>query len=122
MNAQQTRSKGGILVIEDDAFVQDVMKHHLTQKGYDVWVAADAAIARRMMDEHSGEVRLLIVDSRLPEQSGESIADELTARFGKCVLLVSGYPRPDGPEPYPFLQKPFTGAQLVACVEELVAL
>lgn len=122
MNVNESEGKGGILLIEDDAFVQDVVKHHLSSQGYEVWVASDAEAARRMMDEHEHDVRLLVVDSGLPVQSGESIADELKLRFGKRVLLISGYPRPGEPEDeeYPFLQKPFTGSQLVERVEELL--
>lgn len=114
----------GILLIEDDAFVQQVASHHLRNHGYEVWVASDANAARDIMDEHSDRVKLLVVDSGLPVQSGESLAEELKARFGKTrVLLISGYPRPVEPseETYPFLQKPFSGAELVERVNELMA-
>lgn len=123
MNEQEHRGKGDILLIEDDAFVQDVVNLHLTNEGYKVWVAREAESAREIMDRHGRAIRLLVIDSGLPVQSGESIAEELKTRFGKRVLLISGYPRPGEPEDeeYPFLQKPFTGAQLVKRVEELLA-
>ncbi|MDQ2985977.1 MAG: response regulator [Armatimonadota bacterium] len=114
----------GILLIEDDPFVQEVVSHHLKNQGYEVWVAADPEAARGIMDRHGDHVKLLVVDSGLPVQSGESIADELKARFEKTrVLLISGYPRPVEPseEMYPFLQKPFSGAELVERVNELMA-
>jgi DNA-binding response OmpR family regulator len=116
--------RGLILLIEDDALVQEVVCHHLRNNGYEVLVAPDAEQARSLMVEHGDHVRLLLVDSGLPIQSGESIADELKSRFGRTrVLLVSGYPRPRDPadESFPFLQKPITGAQLVAKVDELLA-
>lgn len=113
---------GGILLIEDDVFVQDVVRHHLSNQGYDVWVASDAEVARALMAEHEPDVRLLVIDSGLPVQSGESIAEELKERFAKRVLLISGYPRSveTEDEVYPFLQKPFTGAQLVERVKALM--
>jgi DNA-binding response OmpR family regulator len=122
MNDNQPRNKGGVLLIEDDAFVQDVVRLHLSRQGYEVWVAPDAETARQLMQQHEDDVRLLVVDSGLPVQSGESIAEELKSRFGKRVLLISGYPRLGDPEDeiYPFLQKPFTGAHLVERVEELL--
>ena len=115
--------QGVILLIEDDILVQDVVCHHLENRGYEVLVAPDAEQARELMQKRGSDVRLLLVDSGLPVQSGESIADELKSQFGKTrVLLVSGYPRQQDPseEAFPFLQKPFTGAQLVSKVEELL--
>jgi two-component system torCAD operon response regulator TorR len=113
-------SKGpGILLIEDDPLVQEVVQGHLRGRGYEVWIADDAETAHAMMDEHGSSVSLLIVDSGLPVQSGESLAAELKKQFGRArVLMISGYPRKD--PHYPFLQKPFSGAQLVSRVEELL--
>lgn len=109
----------GILLIEDDPLVQEVVSGHLRARGIPVWIAEDSVTARQLMEEHGSEVGLLVVDSGLPVQSGESLADELKQQFGKTrVLLISGYARPD--TDFPFLQKPFTGAQLVESVEQLM--
>lgn len=112
-------STEGILLIEDELLVQTVVGQHLRAQGYQVWIAPDAVSARSLMDEHGHEIGLLVVDSGLPVQSGESLAAELKERFGKTrVLLISGYDRPE--TEYPFLQKPFSGAELVERVEELL--
>ena len=109
----------GILLIEDDPLVQQVVEGHLTARGFSVWIADDAEMAHALMEAHGEKVGLLIVDSGLPVQSGESLAAELKQRFGRTrVLLISGYSRPG--TGYPFLQKPFSGAQLVERVEELM--
>ena len=115
----EIRGSKGILLIEDDPLVQQVVQGHLRARGFSVWTAEDAETANALMDAHGGDVGLLIVDSGLPVQSGESLAAELKKRFGRTrVLLISGYSRAD--TGYPFLQKPFSGAQLVERVEELM--
>jgi DNA-binding response OmpR family regulator len=109
----------GILLIEDDPLVQQVVEGHLTARGYKVWIAEDSQTATALMEAQGDDVGLLIVDSGLPVQSGESLAAELKRRFGRArILLISGYARPH-PE-FPFLQKPFSGVQLVERVEELL--
>jgi DNA-binding response OmpR family regulator len=109
----------GILLIEDDPLVQEVVGGHLRSRGFEVWIADDAQMAHALMDAHGPDVGLLIVDSGLPLQSGESLAAELKQRFGRArVLMISGYSRAESD--YPFLQKPFSGAQLVERVEELL--
>jgi DNA-binding response OmpR family regulator len=113
------REGTGILLIEDDPLVQKVVGSHLRRRGYEVWIADDSETARAMMDSHRGSVELLIVDSGLPVQSGESLAAELKDEFGPArVLMISGYRQKD--DEFPFLQKPFSGAQLVSRVEDLL--
>lgn len=113
------REGTGILLIEDDPLVQEVVGSHLRAGGYEVWIADNSATARALMDAHGESVGLLIVDSGLPVQSGESLAAELKKEFGRArVLMISGYRQRD--MDYPFLQKPFSGAQLVSRVEELL--
>lgn len=120
--SQRAQTERDILLIEDDTFVQAIVNHHLSSRGYRVWVASDPMEARSLMDLHADTIRLLIVDSGLPVQSGESVAEELKERFGKTrVLMISGYPKPESvPDAYPFLQKPFTGEELANRVEALL--
>lgn len=115
----EVRGSKGILLIEDDPLVQQVVQSHLTARGFTVWIADDSQTATALMEAHGGDVGLLIVDSGLPVQSGESLVAELKKRFGRSrILLISGYARPEAE--HPFLQKPFTGVQLVQRVEELM--
>ena len=116
-----------ILVVEDDPLVQAVIKLQLEHRGHSVMIAEHAAEAKRLLDEKDGDFKLLIIDSGLPIQSGESVAMELKSRFPEPgVLMISGYPEGRRREEstksdLPFLQKPFTGAQLVQKVDELLA-
>ena len=115
----EVRGSKGILLIEDDPLVQQVVQSHLTARGYSVWMASDSQSATALMEARGDDVGLLIVDSGLPVQSGESLVAELKKRFGSArILLISGYARPEAE--YPFLQKPFSGVQLVKRVEELM--
>ena len=116
-----------ILVVEDDPLVQAVIRLQLENHGHSVMIAEHSAEAKRLLDELDGDFQLLIIDSGLPIQSGESVAMELKGRFPEAgVLMISGYPEErrrdeSTKSDLPFLQKPFTGAQLVQKVDELLA-
>lgn len=114
-----------VLVIEDDPLVQAVIRKHLTNYGYNIYVAEDPIAAKKIVDEYDGDIDMLIVDSGLPVVSGDKVAAEVKERFPSMrVLIISGYPEgrrhEDSPNiEFPFLQKPFSGSQLMEKVEQL---
>jgi DNA-binding response OmpR family regulator len=84
--------------------------------------------ALRICAEHGSPVDLLVTDRGLPDMTGREVARRLTAVHPALrVLHISGYTRehdsiPGAPEPgVPFLQKPFTAAELTATVRDLLS-
>lgn len=122
------KGHASILVVEDEPLVRFVIERHLSGVGHHVFLAFDAESAREIVDKHGHDIDLLIVDSVLPTESGEDVAANLKEHFGTArVLMISGYPMGrrtiDEPLPgYPFLQKPFTGRELLGKVNELLHL
>ncbi|BBK40218.1 hypothetical protein STVA_02380 [Allostella vacuolata] len=81
-----------ILIVEDDPGVRMVSVDCLTDLGYRVLDAGDAATALRLLDQHP-EVSLLFTDVVLPQGlNGRQLADEARRRRpGLPVLFTTGY-------------------------------
>jgi PAS domain S-box-containing protein len=122
------RAKGEtILVVEDDAIVRSLSVDTLSELGYRVIGAPDAATALQILDG-SREIALLFTDVVLPKgMNGKQLADEAQNRRPALkVLFTSGYPRnaivhqgrlDPGVE---LLAKPFTYAALAEQVRRIL--
>jgi signal transduction histidine kinase/ActR/RegA family two-component response regulator len=113
-----------VLLVEDEATVRQVTRRMLAAEGYTVLTAANADAARALFDEHADSISLMITDVVMPGDSGLTLADTLRARSPDVsVIFISGYPDAELPDGVAtttrddFLQKPFTGAQLLSRVE-----
>ena len=82
-----------VLVVEDEPAVREFSIEALTELGYAVLQADNAAAALRLLDAHP-EVALLFTDVVMPEVNGRKLADEaLRRRPGLKVLFTTGYTR-----------------------------
>ncbi len=113
-----------VLLVEDEAAVRQVTRRMLASEGYTVLTAANADAARALFDAHGDAISLMITDVVMPGDSGLTLAAALRARSPDVsVIFISGYPDAELPDGVSadtrddFLQKPFTGAQLLARVE-----
>jgi PAS domain S-box-containing protein len=107
-----------LLVVEDDAAVRSIIVRVLTQAGYDVSDAPDAARGRELA-RAMPRVDLLVTDVIMPGTDGVALARDLIALLpGLPVLFVSGYSKGIRPGEMPgaFLQKPFTPDALLGAV------
>jgi len=65
-------------------------------------------------------VDLVITDVQMPEMNGATWPEYCSRRIQNLpILLVSGA-QSEPPEPFPFLQKPFTPARLRDAVEKML--
>lgn len=68
---------GGVLVVDDDPCIRELLQLHLRRAGYRVRLAEDAIVAGRMLlQELPG---LLLVDVNLPYMSGQEFVATLLA-------------------------------------------
>jgi putative two-component system response regulator len=112
-----------ILVIDDDAVVRDVIGEMLLGAGYEVVDAATAAEALELfMDD---EIRLVVSDIVMPEQSGLELLDAMRLhRPSLPIVLVTGENTRDnltealtrGADG--LVAKPFSSAELQEAVEK----
>jgi DNA-binding response OmpR family regulator len=116
---------GGILVVDDDPCIRELMQLHLRRAGYRVRLAKDALIAGRMLlDDHP---ELLIVDVDLPYMSGQEFVATLVADQTIPHLPVLFLTADETFEPKAMalgadvLTKPCRADVLITCVERKLA-
>ena len=63
-----------ILIVEDDYDIQDILKNHLIDVGYEVVVVSDGVVGIAMFDD---TMDLILLDIMLPKIDGYADADEL---------------------------------------------
>ncbi len=108
-----------VLVVDDQDVVRDVIRLALEDVGYTVLDAASPleaiALARA-----EGRIDLLVTDVVMPEMDAFELAQRITAEMPDVrVLFTSGYT--DAAAEGPFIQKPFTPAELVQKVSSVLA-
>ena len=112
-----------LLLVEDEAAVRQVTRRMLMSEGYNVLTASDAVAARALFEVHGDDIALMISDVMMPGESGTDLAARLRERWPHlAVIFISGYSNSELPEDGvgssdDFIQKPFTGAQLLARVD-----
>jgi PAS domain S-box-containing protein len=81
-----------VLVVEDEEGVRRLVVRNLTQYGYHVLVAVDAAEALQIAITHSGSIDLLLTDVVMPNGSGPELAESIRLHLPTLeVLFMSGY-------------------------------
>jgi len=101
-----------VLVVDDQDFVRDVIKLALEGAGYRVLEAATPGEAIELARERQEEIGLLVTDVVMPEMDAFELADRIACEIpGVRILFTSGYT--DAAAEGPFIQKPFTPAQIV---------
>jgi two-component system cell cycle sensor histidine kinase/response regulator CckA len=115
-----------VLVVEDETALARVVTRILTAGGYRVLAADTGPEALALHAEKGCDV--LLTDVIMPEMSGPRLAELLHARHpGLPVVYMSGYS--NGllgstrvlDADIPFLEKPFTGEELLLKVHEAIA-
>ncbi len=90
--AENYRGNETVLVVEDDTNVRELTIQILQENGYCVLIASHAREALRALEEHSGEIHLLLSDVIMPDLSGRDLVKKAQAiRPNIKVLYMSGY-------------------------------
>jgi PAS domain S-box-containing protein len=131
---ERTQGEGGkpiqgetVLLAEDEPAVRKFLAMTLKNHGYKVIEAHDGVNALRLA-EQTERVDLLITDVIMPNMNGGTLAGEVKLIHPQVkLLLISGYTRDalsskeSGDPEIAFLQKPFSLADLIAKVREILA-
>ena len=111
-----------ILVVDDEAEIRELVARMLRYGGFDVLEAESGAQAAQVYAD-CGEVDLVVTDVVMAEESGPELAERLRRDSPELkVLYISGTPEvcQEWAEPGTFLPKPFTIAEIVGSVSELL--
>ncbi|HEY8504799.1 MAG TPA: response regulator, partial [Gemmataceae bacterium] len=71
--------KPGILVVDDEPFVLDVIEHLLRHHGFEVWPAGGGAEALALYQRHRDAVALVLLDVQMPGLDGPQTLRALRA-------------------------------------------
>ena len=116
-------SAGRILVVDDEADIRGLVKEILSDEGYEVEVAANAAEARRL--RASAAPDLILLDIWMPEVDGITLLREWAAAGDdSCpVVMMSGHGTVETAVEatrlgaIDFVEKPLSIAKLLRMVE-----
>jgi two-component system, cell cycle sensor histidine kinase and response regulator CckA len=107
-----------ILVVDDQDVVRDVIRLTLEGAGYDV-LEAGTPLEAIALARSGGPIDLLVTDVVMPEMDAFELAERISSEVpGVRILYTSGYT--DAGAEGPFIQKPFTPAQLVEMVRSVL--
>ncbi len=115
-----SRSSGQVLLlVDDDASIRCNVRECLEQLGYRVLEADSGASALEICKLEAGRIDLVLTDLVMGGKSGHALANDLAERFPAIrVLFMSGYTEDSATrreilmKGSPFLQKPFSVAEL----------
>ncbi len=117
-----------LLVVEDEHGIRNNVRECLQQLGYRVLEAEDGESALQLCDEHP-EIQAVLTDLVMPRMGGYPMALQLAERHPSMrVLFMSGYTEDSATrrdillKGCPFLQKPFSVAELAQSVHQVLAL
>ncbi len=106
-----------VLIVDDDARIRDLLERYLSENGFVVAAAGDAAEAADVLERFVFDV--LVVDVMMPGQTGVEFTEELKKKSNVPVLLLTalgeGADRIKGLESGAddYLTKPFEPRELV---------
>ncbi|MGH7036826.1 MAG: response regulator [Stellaceae bacterium] len=113
-----------LLVVDDDARLRELLRRYLSDNGFRVTVAADAAEARAALARFAFD--LVVLDVMMPGESGLDLTRALRGEGGAPVLLLTARAEPEdringleqGAEDY--LAKPFEPRELVLRIHNIL--
>ena len=113
-----------LLVVDDDDRIRDLLRRYLVREGFRVTVAADAAGARRLLEQLDFD--LAVLDVMMPGEDGFSLTEWIRRRTAMPVLILTARGRPGdrieglslGADDY--LAKPFEPQELLLRIEAVL--
>jgi CheY-like chemotaxis protein len=118
-----------LLLADDEPPVRVTARRFLQRAGFHVLEAHDGVDALARWDEAAGAVDVLVTDAQMPRLHGYDLAARLREhRPGLPVVVISGYADTaelvstlgPGDATLRFVEKPFTGPQLVDTVRAVL--
>lgn len=113
-----------LLVVDDDQRIRELLRRYLSNEGFRVTVAGNAAEARRHLASLTFD--LLIVDVTMPGETGLDFTADLRASSSVPVLILTARSEPEsrvrglelGADDY--LAKPFEPRELVLRIQNIL--
>ena len=125
MTTTESAAPHTILLVDDEQAVRSIVVKILRRAKYNVLEAENGEAALAIAESHPGKIDLLLSDMYMPGLRGPEVAQALAPKCpGIRVLFMSGYADQDSRSGVPaganFLNKPFSGKELVTAVEAVL--
>jgi two-component system cell cycle sensor histidine kinase/response regulator CckA len=130
----EARGEGGgpsrlpvILIVDDEAQLRRSAARILNASGFETLLAANGREAITVFEQRGDSIDAVLLDMAMPELGGKQTYAELRRLCpGVRVILSSGYDeaearhRVESPGLAGFLQKPYSAAELVSCLRNVL--
>jgi signal transduction histidine kinase/ActR/RegA family two-component response regulator len=81
-----------VLLVEDEFSLRELAAESLKKLGYTVLQAANGLEALALVDQHSGNIDIVVTDVVMPQMGGPELVEKLRQkRQGFAVIFMSGY-------------------------------
>ena len=125
--ADESDDRTGVLVVEDEDAVRELIRTVLDAGGYRIYEAANGRQALELLERSGSRIDVILTDVVMPDINGPELVSRLESLRASKVLFMSGYADSqlvnrglrDGT--VAILQKPFSPEDLIARVAELAA-
>ena len=75
-----------VLIVEDDIEIQDILKNHLTDAGYEVRIATDGVEGISKFDE---DINLVLLDVMLPKIDGFGVCEVIRSKSQVPIIMLT---------------------------------
>ena len=107
-----------VLVVEDEAAIRNLITRVLRRAGYRVLAAADALEALQIMEGEDFDI--LLTDLMLPQMNGQELTRRVRERRPQVAsIYMSGFAEEEIDAGMPYLEKPFTPADLLQKLQQI---
>ena len=114
----------GVLVVDDEDTIREVMSKILRRAGFQVWCAVDGRDAQRVFQTERERIGMVVTDVMMPRMNGVELLEWLARESpGTATLMVSGFAGSPlvqqwvDHDPSSFLAKPFEAPDFLARVK-----
>lgn len=125
MTGTNERGYATILLAEDEALLRELGETILRHAGYRVISVHRREDLEALLQSQTNDIDVLLTDIVMPEISGQELASKVRSRWPEVrVIYTSGYPGDELKDMHrdaAFLQKPFTPAELMAKIREVLS-
>jgi two-component system NtrC family sensor kinase len=127
LDAADTAPQARVLVVDDEPEIGDLLRAFLEAGGYEVATAESGAVALALLAEARFDA--IVSDLRMPDTDGAALWREVKAlhpALARRMLFVTGDTLSPGARGFlaesgcPGLDKPFTKAELLDCLQALL--
>lgn len=125
MDGNSQRGTATVLLAEDEPLLRELGETILRHAGYTVISVHRREELDSLLRSHPNDIDVLLTDVVMPEISGQELAKRVRSRWpGVRVIYTSGYPGEELKDMHrdaAFLQKPFTPAELMEKIRQVLA-